>query len=102
MEVNSQYVEHHLKAAIAEWYSWLADKAIDVDEWLSVPSWCKRVPSRLDIPWALKDLGKRLNHQHMMRVLFVIVDEVWLCSQEMDGVPDITKLRDELRKVDNV
>lgn len=102
MEIDTQYIEHHLKAAIGEWYAWLGDKTIHVDEWLSVPAWCKRVPSRLDIPWALRDLSKRTNHEHMMRTLFIIVDEVWLCSQEMDGVPDITKLRDELRKVDNV
>ena len=78
VEIDTQYIEHHLKAAIGEWYAWLGDKTVHVDEWLSVPAW------------------------HMMRTLFIIVDEVWLCSQEMDGVPDITKLRDELRKVDNV
>ena len=33
-----------------------------------------------------------------MKVLFVIVDEIWLCCQEMDGVPDISKLRNALEE----
>lgn len=98
-KVDTLYIEHHLRAAIGEWYAWLGARSSKLDEWLSVPAWCKRVPSRLDIPWALNDLEARVGNEHMMRVLFVIVDEVWLCCQEMEGVPDVSKLRNALKEV---
>ena len=90
------FVYRNLRLAICEWHAWLSDKAIKKEEWRSVPHWCKQVPSRLDIPWALEDLEKRKDNRQLIRALFMVVDEVFLSSSEMENVPSIEKLRNHL------
>lgn len=94
--LDPSFVSRNLRVAISEWYSWLSDKSIKQDEWRSVPHWCKRVPSRLDIPWALEDLDKRKDNRQLIRALFVVVDELYLASIRMEGVPSIERLRNHL------
>ena len=62
----------------------------------SVPHWCKQIPSRLDIPWALHDLQKHAGRKQMIRALFVVVDEIYMASEQMENVPNISKLHGEL------
>lgn len=92
------FVSRNLRVAVAEWYAWLSDKSIRQDEWRGVPHWCKQIPARLDIPWALFELEKHVHRKPMIRALFVVVDEVYMSSQSMENVPDISPLRDELLK----
>ena len=94
--LDPSFVSRNLRVAISELYSWLSDKSIKQDEWRSVPHWCKRVPSRLDIPWALEDLEKRKDNRQLIRALFVVVDELYLASIRMEGVPSIERLRNHL------
>mgnify|MGYP003142286724 FL=1 len=94
--LDPSFVSRNLRVAISEWYSWLSDKSIKQDEWRSVPHWCKRVPSRLDIPWALNDLDKSIGRRQLMRALFVVIDEIHMASSQMDGVPSVEKLRNHL------
>jgi len=94
--INTKFVERRLRQAVEDWYSWLAVQSRYADDWMSVPYWCKQVPSRLDIPWAMRDLDKVVGNRGMMRALYVIVDEVYLCCEGVEGVPDISDLRSEL------
>ena len=94
--LDPSFVSRNLRVAISEWYSWLSDKSIKQDEWRSVTHCCKRVPSRLDIPWALEDLEKRKDNRQLIRALFVVVDELYLASIRMEGVPSIERLRNHL------
>ena len=55
-------------------------------------------PSRLDIPWALKDLQSMAGNKSMMRALYIVVDEIYLASENVEGLPDISLLRNELLK----
>jgi len=58
----------------------------------------KQVPSRLDIPWALKDLQSMAGNKSMMRALYIVIDEIYLASENVEGLPDIRLLRFELLK----
>lgn len=90
------FVSRHLRAALREWYAWLSDKAMREEDWIAVPHWCKQIPSRLDIPWALHDLQKHAGRKQMIRALFVVVDEIYMASDQMENVPDISRLHGEL------
>jgi|TARA_R100000458_G_C8255953_1_gene232095 hypothetical protein len=90
------FVSNSLRAALSEWYAWLSDKSMKKEEWRAVPHWCKQVPSRLDIPWAIHDLEKHKSRKQLIRALFVVVDEVYLSCAEMENVPPIDKLRNHL------
>lgn len=100
MELNldTGFVSRNLRSALVQWYSWLSDKSMKKEEWRAVPHWCKQVPSRLDIPWALFDLEKHANRRQMLRALFIVVDEVYMNSETVEGLPDISALRDHLLK----
>jgi len=94
--LDVKLVSRNLRVVIREWYAWLADKAVHEDEWRAVPHWCKQIPSRLDIPWALFDLEKNKNRRQMLRALFVVVDEIYMACEKMENVPSIEKLRNHL------
>lgn len=96
--LDASFVSRNLRMSISEWHSWLSDKSMKQNEWRSVPHWCKRVPSRLDIPWALEDLEKRKDNRQLIRALFVVVDELYMASLQMEGVPSLEKLRNHLLK----
>tara|TARA_R100000234_G_C4993493_1_gene176695 strand:- start:703 stop:1026 length:324 start_codon:yes stop_codon:yes gene_type:complete len=96
LELDSKFVSRNLRLVVSEWYSWLSDKAMKKDEWRGVPNWCKSVPSRLDIPWAFHELEKHSGRKQMIRALFIVVDEVYMSCENMENVPDISKLRNEL------
>lgn len=96
MELNYTLVQRNLRLAVQEWYAWLSDKARYDDEWRGVPSWCKHIPSRLYIPWAIHDLKRNVGNRGMIRALFIVVDEVYMSSQQMDGAPSVDRLRNEL------
>jgi|TARA_R100000482_G_scaffold124859_1_gene79476 hypothetical protein len=98
LSLDTVFVSRNLRAALREWYSWLSDKAAKKDEWHAVPHWCKQVPFRLDIPWALFDLEKHAGRRQMLRALFIVIDEVYMSSQTIEGTPDISALRDHLLK----
>jgi hypothetical protein len=98
LNIDTVFVSRNLRASLREWYSWLADKAAKKDEWHAVPHWCKQVPFRLDIPWALFDLEKHAGRRQMLRALFIVIDEVYMSSQTVEGTPDISALRDHLLK----
>ena len=94
--LDVRFVSRNLRVVIREWYAWLADKAAYQDEWRAVPHWCKQIPSRLDIPWALNDLDKSIGRRQLMKALFVVIDEIHMASSKMEGVPSVEKLRDHL------
>ena len=96
LKLDSKFVSRNLRLAISEWYAWLSDKSRKEDEWRAVPNWCKTVPARLDVDWALNDLAQHANHRNMITALFVVVDEIYLNCEKMENVPDISKLRNEL------
>tara|TARA_Y100000114_G_scaffold153421_1_gene173331 strand:- start:854 stop:1168 length:315 start_codon:yes stop_codon:yes gene_type:complete len=94
--LDHAFVSRNLRVMIKEWHAWLADKATYGDEWRSVPHWCKQIPSRLDIPWALYELESNLNKRQLIRALFVVIDEIYMACEEMENVPSIDKLRSHL------
>ena len=94
--LDAKFVSRNLRAALREWYAWLSDKAAYADEWRAVPHWCKQIPSRLDIPWALNDLDKSIGRRQLMKALFVVIDEIHMASSKMEGVTSVEKLRDHL------
>jgi len=94
--LDTKFVSRHLRVAIREWYSWLSDKAMHEDEWKAVPHWCKQIPSRLDIPWALHDMEKHAQRRQLIRALYIVIDEVYMSSEGMENVPSIAKLRNHL------
>lgn len=96
MELDCKLVQRNLRLAIQEWYAWLSDKARYADEWRGVPSWCKQIPLRLDIPWATHDLKRNVDNRGMIRALFIVVDEIHMSCEQMEGAPSISVLRDEL------
>ena len=98
MELNldAVFVSRNLRAALTQWHAWLSDKSMKRDEWRAVPHWCKQVPSRLDIPWALFELEKHVGRRQMLRALFIVVDEVYMSSEHIEGAPDISGLRNHL------
>ena len=96
LNLDTVFVSRNLRSALVQWYSWLSDKSMKKDEWRAVPHWCKQVPSRLDIPWALFDLEKHASRRQMLRALFIVVDEVYMNSETVEGLPDISALRNEL------
>ena len=98
LSLDTGFVSRNLRAALREWYSWLSDKSMKKQEWHAVPHWCKQVPARLDIPWALFDLEKHVARRQMIRALFIVIDEVYMSSQTVEGTPDISALRDHLLK----
>ena len=95
---NVAFVERKMRQALSDWYGFLATESRSMDDWLSLPNWVKQVPSRLDIPWALKDLQKMVGNKSMMRALYIVVDEIYLSSEGVEGLPDISLLRNELLK----
>jgi len=44
----------------------------------------------------LFDLDKNKNRRQMLRALFVVVDEIYMASEQMENVPSIEKLRNHL------
>ena len=87
-----------MRQALSDWYSFLARESRDMDDWLSMPNWAKQVPNRLDIPWAVKDLHRMVGNKSMMRALYIVIDEIYLSSEGIEGLPDISLLRNELLK----
>ena len=94
--LDSKFISRNLRMAIREWYAWLSDQSSRHDDWIAVPHWCKQIPSRLDIPWALFDLDKHKDRRQMLRALFVVVDEIYIACEQMENVPSIEKLRNHL------
>ena len=92
------FTQRKLRQALSDWYSFLALESRDIERWMSLPHWLKNVPSRLDIPWALNDLHKMVENRSMMRALYIVIDEIYLSSHGVKGLPDISQLRNELSK----
>lgn len=98
-EQLARNAQRNLQSALCAWYSWLSDQSRHSDDWKSVPWWCKNAPGRLDLRWALDDLPKYVDHEQMMRVLFVVVDELHLSGAEMGDLPDLGELRGVLLEI---
>ena len=95
---NVAFAQRKMRQALSDWYGFLATESRNAEDWLSLPHWVKQVPSRLDIPWALKDLQSMAGNKSMMRALYIVVDEIYLASENVEGLPDISLLRNELLK----
>ena len=96
MKLDSKFVSRNLRLVISEWYAWLSDKAMKQEEWIAVPNWCKSIPARMDVDWALNDLEAHSEHRNMIKALFVVIDEIYMNCETMENVPDMSKLRGEL------
>ena len=96
LKLDSKVVSRNLRLVISEWYAWLSDKAMKQEEWIAVPNWCKSIPARMDVDWALNDLEAHSEHRNMIKALFVVIDEIYMNCETMENVPDMSKLRGEL------
>ena len=96
LKLDSKFVSRNLRLVISEWYAWLSDKAMKQEEWIAVPNWCKSIPARMDVDWALNDLDAHAEHRNMIKALFVVIDEIYMNCETMENVPDMSKLRGEL------
>ncbi len=96
LKLDSKFVSRNLRLVISEWYAWLSDKAMKQEEWIAVPNWCKSIPARMDVDWALNDLEAHSEHRNMIKALFVVIDEIYMNCETMENVPDMSKLRGEL------
>tara|TARA_Y100000114_G_C11571654_1_gene236705 strand:+ start:291 stop:605 length:315 start_codon:yes stop_codon:yes gene_type:complete len=96
--LDSAFVSRNLMVAIRDWHAWLANQAMSPEDWRGVPPWCKTVAARLDVPWALHDLERHVENRGMIQALFRVVDEIYMACESVDGVPDISGLRNELMR----
>ena len=96
LKLDSKFVSRNLRLVISEWYAWLSDKAMKQEEWIAVPNWCKSIPARMDVDWALNDLEAHSEHRNMIKVLFFVIYEIYMNCETMENVPDMSKLRGEL------
>ena len=96
LKLDSKFVSRNLRLVISEWYAWLSDKAMKQEEWIAVPNWCKSIPARMDVDWALNDLEAHSEHRNMIKALFVVIDEIYMNCETMENVPDMSMLRGEL------
>ena len=96
LKLDSKFVSRNLRLVISEWYAWLSDKAMKQEEWIAVPNWCKSIPARMDVDWALNYLEAHSEHRNMIKALFVVIDEIYMNCETMENVPDMSKLRGEL------
>tara|TARA_R100000231_G_scaffold82070_1_gene62792 strand:+ start:1096 stop:1410 length:315 start_codon:yes stop_codon:yes gene_type:complete len=96
--LDSAFVSRNLMVAIRDWNAWLANQAMSPEDWRGVPPWCKTVASRLDVPWALHDLERHAENRGMIQALFRVVDEIYMACELVEGVPDISRLRNELMR----
>ena len=96
LKLDSKFVSRNLRLVLSEWYAWLSDKAMKQEEWIAVPNWCKSIPARMDVDWALNDLEAHSEHRNMIKALFVVIDEIYMNCETMENVPDMSKLRGEL------
>ena len=96
LKLDSKFVSRNLRLVISEWYAWLSDKAMKQEEWIAVPNWCKSIPARMDVDWALNDLEAHSEHRNMIKALFVVIDDIYMNCETMENVPDMSKLRGEL------
>ena len=78
LKLDSKFVSRNLRLVISEWYAWLSDKAMKQEEWIAVPHWCKSIPARMDVDWALNDLEAHSEHRNMIKALFVVIDEIYM------------------------
>ncbi len=92
VEILAVDVQRLLRMALADWYSWLASKSVRKEDWRGVPGWCKQMPGRLDIPWAIHELPKHVGNGQMMRVLGDLIDHASMSCQSLEGVPSLEKL----------
>jgi len=99
MDQLANRAQHHLQMVLSEWYAWLGRRALRKLDWMETPWWAKQMPGRLDIPWALKDLSKYKDNEAMLRLLHIAVDEAFLTSKGLDGLPDMTKLHETVTKL---
>jgi len=97
VQVVAEDVQRLLRMAIVDWYSWLALQAARKDDWRGVPAWCKRMPSQLDLPWAIHELPKHVGNVPMIRVLGDVVERANMSCQSVEGVPSMEKLNERLQ-----
>ena len=94
-------IQRLLRMAISDWYGYLARQSLSDATWNDdVPWWAKKVPSRLDKAWALRDLEDSLYRPGMLASLTSTVDEVRMSMKRdedsLDHPPNIDKLCDAL------
>ena len=100
-------VQRLLRVAISGWYGYLARMALTDWKWrYEVPWWVKKVPERLDCPWALSDLKKSTGRVGLLSGLMTLVDEVGLSmrrdAEMLNHPPEIEQLTGALRELCDV
>lgn len=107
VEILCQRVERLLRVALSDWYGYLSREALVLDAWrYEVPWWVKKVPERLDCPWALSDLKKSTGRVGLLSGLMTLVDEVGLSMRRdadmLNHPPEIEQLTSALRELCDV
>ena len=79
-----QRVQRLLRMALSDWYGYLSREALGSNEWqYGVPWWVKRLPSKLDLGWAMNDLYEKAKIPGMLLSLYEIVDEAVLLDMSV-------------------
>lgn len=99
MEALARRAQHQLRMVLSEWYSWLSACSLRESDWKMVPWWAKRIPSQLDLPWALHELESYVDNPAMIKILYIKVDETYLAAKKLDGLPDMTNLHKTVKEL---
>ena len=102
-----QRVQRLLRMALSDWYGYLSREALGSNEWkYGVPWWVKRIPSRLDLDWAMNDLYEMAKIPGMLSSLYEKVDEVVLSMNRdrevLSNPPDMSLLHGALKELCDV
>ena len=94
-------IQRLLRMAMSDWYGYLATQSLNSDSWNDhVPWWAKKVPSRLDMSWALNDLHGSLYRPGMLQSLSSTVVDIDLSAKRdadsLNYPPNMDKLNDAI------
>lgn len=102
-----QRVQRLLRMALSDWYGYLSRESLGSNEWkYGVPWWVKRLPSRLDLDWAMNDLYEKAKIPGLLLSLYEVVDEAVLSMKRDEDVlsnpPDMYVLHGALKELIDV
>ena len=97
---KAQEAERLILQVLVQWYCWLSNRAVSVDQWREVPYWCKRVPHRIDSHWVMGDHKRFIENKISLNALFEVIDHANMSIKEVDlHLPDLELLRTVLEEL---
>ena len=103
LDWKAEEAQRMILQVLVQWYCWLSNRAVSVEEWGAVPYWCKRIPFRIDSYWTMGDNKRFINDKVSLNALYVVIDHAHMSAKELDmNLPDLELLRSSLKELVNV